>query len=212
MVRAMPKWRRLQGVLCESLEPVAGAGHAGGGLVQARPTWAWPFPPIFAKSKSKSGTRPPRWPPASPGRSSPRALWATTSPTTPKPRRRRKLSTDGNHGSHVDEEGAPHIHPDAPRPFLKSRPSYAKDQASGVGGSRSGRKDGNRRRGTNYRRENHAPASGTWATSRVASTTTRGLSTSTENSALPGSQKSAAIPTTTRHNTVRVTVNTNSNE
>ena len=33
MVRAMPKWRRLQGVLCESLEPVAGAGHAGGGLV-----------------------------------------------------------------------------------------------------------------------------------------------------------------------------------
>ena len=33
MVRAMPKWRRLQGVLCEALEPVAGAGHAGGGLV-----------------------------------------------------------------------------------------------------------------------------------------------------------------------------------
>lgn len=29
----------------------------------------------------------------------------------------------------MDEEGAPHIHPDDPRPFLKSRPSYAKDQA-----------------------------------------------------------------------------------
>lgn len=165
----MPKWRRLQGVLCESLEPVAGAGHAGGGLVpgggRGRPGPGH-SPPIFAKSKSKSGTRPPRWPPASPGRSSPRALWATTSP---KPRRRRKLSTDGNHGSHVDEEGAPHIHPDAPRPFLKSRPSYAKDQASGVGGSRSGRKDGNRRRGTNYhleagrttpRRLGHGPQAG----------------------------------------------------
>lgn len=51
-------------------------------------------------------------------------------PTTPKPRRRRKLSTDRNpHGSYVDEEGTPHIHPDDPRPFLKSRPSYAKDQA-----------------------------------------------------------------------------------
>lgn len=53
-----------------------------------------------------------------------------TPPTTPKPRRRRKLSTDRNpHGSYVDEEGTPHIHPDDPRPFLKSRPSYAKDQA-----------------------------------------------------------------------------------
>lgn len=51
-------------------------------------------------------------------------------PTTPKPRRRRKLSTDRNpHGSYVDEEGTPHIHSDDPRPFLKSRPSYAKDQA-----------------------------------------------------------------------------------
>lgn len=51
-------------------------------------------------------------------------------PTTPKPRRRRKLSTGRNpHGSYVDEEGTPHIHPDGPRPFLKSRPSYAKDQA-----------------------------------------------------------------------------------
>lgn len=28
----------------------------------------------------------------------------------------------------MDEEGAPHIHPDAPRPFLKSRPFHAKDQ------------------------------------------------------------------------------------
>ena len=133
MVRAMPEWRRLQGVLCESLEPVAGAGHAGGGLVpgggRGRPGPGH-SPPIIAKSKSKSGTRPPRWPPASPGRSSPRAPWATTPPTTPKPRRRRILSTDGNqHGSHVDEEGAPHIHPDDPRPSLKSRPSYAKDQA-----------------------------------------------------------------------------------
>lgn len=214
-MRAMPKWRRLQGVLCESLEPVAGAGHAGGGLVpgggRSRPGPGH-SPPIIAKSKSKSGTRPPRWPPTSPGRSSPRALWATTSPTAPKPRRRRKLSTDGNHGSHVGEEGAPHIHPDAPRPLLKSRPSYAKDQASGAGGSRSGRNDGNRRRGTNYRRENHAPASGTRATSRVTSTTTCDLSAPTGNSALPGSQKSATIQTTTKHNTVRLTVNTNSNE
>ena len=101
-----------------------------------------------------------------------------TPPTPPKPRRRRKLSTDRNpHGSYVDEEGTPHIHPDAPRPFLKSRPSYAKDQASGVGGNRSGRKYGNRRRGTNYRLEagrttprrlGHGPQAGSQVSRHVA--------------------------------------------
>ena len=57
-------------------------------------------------------------------------LYELKAESNDKKRRRRKLSTDRNpHGSYVDEEGTPHIHPDDPRPFLKSRPSYAKDQA-----------------------------------------------------------------------------------
>jgi len=61
-------------------------------------------------------------------------------------------------------------------------------------------------------RENHASASGTWTASRVTSTTTRGLSTSTEDPALPGLQKSTVIQATIAWNTTGLSVNTDSNE
>ena len=124
----------LRGMLTRAKNTAANAAHmltgakpaaaAAGGATPHGPTTGTTAP-ASAHTGAGTGHTAHHTPPPAPNTPTP-----DIPPTTPKPRRRRKLSTDRNpHGSYVDEEGTPHIHPDDPRPFLKSRPSYAKDQA-----------------------------------------------------------------------------------
>ena len=124
----------LRGMLTRAKGTAANAAHmltgakpaaaAAGGVTPHGPTTGTTAP-ASAHTGAGTGHTAHHTPPPAPDTPTP-----DIPPTTPKPRRRRKLSTDRNpHGSYVDEEGTPHIHPDDPRPFLKSRPSYAKDQA-----------------------------------------------------------------------------------
>jgi len=126
------------------------------------------------------------------------------------------MSTGRNpHGSYVDEEGAPHIHPDDPRPFLESRPSYSKDQALQVWEEAAqGATTVTDAAGRTITWKPGEPRLGVWDMGHKPGHKYRDtcLSTSKENSALPSLQKSTVTLATIARNIIRLTVSTNSNE